>query len=304
MIAERAKEAWLEFPRHLQDLEFPNKALEWAAIWPEAFTSMNNCINMAQAHMPNKLCPWEKLYKRRATRLPLPFMMHGVRHRNRKNKTESKGERCFHLNTGNNHSSTTHKILLSSGVCSYPADVTPDYRRGPFVGEVTTWGGGEIVDASAAVSTVAPAAAKGTGSGVFPAASARGTAAARGGVFPTPPMTWTTAPRDQPPESATTQRRRYQVIPAVTRSGSRLTGMSGAFALLKADEKIVHSLATAPEAGGDLELPAVLPCDLETPETYAQAHPGPHGRIWGAAARKEFTGLTAIGTPKPAGVSV
>ena len=130
LITERAKKASLEFPWHLQDLEFPNKALEWTAIWPEAFTWMNDCINMAQAHMPsNKLCPWEKLYKRRATSLPLPFMMHGVRHRNRKNKTESKGERCFYLNTGINHSSTTHKILLSSGVCSYSADVTPGYHR-------------------------------------------------------------------------------------------------------------------------------------------------------------------------------
>ena len=38
LIAEGAKEVWLEFPRHFQDLEFPNKALEWTAIWPEAFT--------------------------------------------------------------------------------------------------------------------------------------------------------------------------------------------------------------------------------------------------------------------------
>ena len=45
-------------------------------------------------------------------------MMPGFCHRNRKNKTGSKGERCFYLNTGNDHSSTTHKILLSSGVCS------------------------------------------------------------------------------------------------------------------------------------------------------------------------------------------
>ena len=85
LIAEGAKAAWLEFPRHFPDLEFPNKALEWTAIWPEAFTWMNDCLNMtAQAHMPDKLCPWEKLYKRRATSLPLPFMMPGFRHRNRK----------------------------------------------------------------------------------------------------------------------------------------------------------------------------------------------------------------------------
>ena len=45
--------------------------------------------------------------------------------------------------------------------------------------------------------------------------------------------------------------------------------MSGAFALPEADEKMVRSLVTRPEAGGDLELPASLACDLETPETYA-----------------------------------
>ena len=58
LIAEGAKAAWLEFPRHFPDSEFPNKALEWTAIWPEAFTWMNHCLNMtAQAHMPDKLCP-------------------------------------------------------------------------------------------------------------------------------------------------------------------------------------------------------------------------------------------------------
>ena len=39
---------------------------------------------------------------------------------------------------------------------------------------------------------------------------------------------------------------------------------------------------------GDPELPAALAFDLETPGTYA--------RIWGAAERKEFAALTAIGT--------
>ena len=106
-----------------------------------------------------------------------------------------------------------------------------------FVGEVPTWGGGAVEDASAVVSAVAPAAATVTGSGVFPAASARGaagapasaaiaavsaaatatavvavaavipperargTAEARGGVSPTPPVDWTTARHDQPPKT-------------------------------------------------------------------------------------------------------
>ena len=38
---------------------------------------------------------------------------------------------------------------------------------------------------------------------------------------------------------------------------------------------------------GDLEMPAALAFDLETPQTYA--------RIWGEAERKEFAALTAIG---------
>ena len=69
------------------------------------------------------------------------------------------------------------------------------------------------------------------------------------------------------------------MTPAVTRSGSQHTGMSGAFALLEAGELMVRSFATGPEADGDPELPAALACDLETPKTYAQAHAGPHGRI-------------------------
>ena len=138
----------------------------------------------------------------------------------------------------------------------------------------------------------------------IPPDGARETAAARIGISPTPPVGWTTARHNQPPETATTQRRRYHVTPTVTRSGSRRTEMSGASALLKADEQVVRSLATGPEADGDPELPAALACDLNTSETYAQAHAGPRGRIWWAAERKEFAGLTEVGTSEPAGVSV
>ena len=38
LIAEGARAAWLEFPRHFPDLEFPAKANSWHQIWPEAFT--------------------------------------------------------------------------------------------------------------------------------------------------------------------------------------------------------------------------------------------------------------------------
>ena len=168
LIAEGARAAWLEFPRHFPDLEFPAKANSWHQIWPEAFTWMNDCLNTtAQAHTPDKLSPYERLYKKRPNNRLLPFMMPGFRHHNRKNKAESKGERCFFLNSGNNHSSTTDKILLPSGIASYSADVTWGYRRRPFVGELPTWGGGAVVDLS-----VDPAVAGSIGGSVFPAASA------------------------------------------------------------------------------------------------------------------------------------
>ena len=169
LIAEGARAAaWLEFPRHFPDLEFPAKANSWHQIWPEAFTWMNDCLNTtAQAHTPDKLSPYERLYKKRPNNRLLPFMMPGFRHHNRKNKAESKGERCFFLNSGNNHSSTTDKILLPSGIASYSADVTWGYRRRPFVGELPTWGGGAVVDLS-----VEPAVAGSIGGSVFLAASA------------------------------------------------------------------------------------------------------------------------------------
>ena len=147
LITERARAAWLEFPRHFPDLQFPRKALIWDKIWPEAFSWMNDCINISARvdDKPDMLCPWEKLYGRRPTSLVLPFMMPGFRHANRKTKMHSKGESCFYVNTGHDHSSTAHKVLLASGVDSYTADVTFGYHRRPFVGESPTWGDGAVV---------------------------------------------------------------------------------------------------------------------------------------------------------------
>ena len=76
---------------------------------------MNDCINISGRvdDKPDMLCPWEILYGRRPTSLVLPFMMPGFRHANRKTKMCSKGERCFYLHTGHDHSSTAHKVLLA-----------------------------------------------------------------------------------------------------------------------------------------------------------------------------------------------
>ena len=147
LITEGARAAWLEFPRYFPDLQFPRKALIYEKIWPEAFSSMNDCINILARvdDKPDMLCPWEKLYGRRPTSLVLPFMMPGFRHANRKTQMHSKGERCFYLNTGHDHSFTAHKVLLASGVASYTADVTFGYHRRPFVGESPPWGDGAVV---------------------------------------------------------------------------------------------------------------------------------------------------------------
>ena len=62
---EGARAAWLEFPRHFPDLQFPRKALIWDKIWPEAFSWMNDCINISVQvdDKPDMLCPWEKIVR-------------------------------------------------------------------------------------------------------------------------------------------------------------------------------------------------------------------------------------------------
>ena len=86
------------------------------------------------------------------------------------------------------------------------------------------------------------------------------------------------------------QQQRYRVTPAVTRSKSRTQppGVSRTFTLLAAEEGIARTLAQPDTVFCDSEeLPAGPAYLLETPETYAQAHAGPHGRIWAKAERKE-----------------
>ena len=78
------------------------------------------------------------------------------------------------------------------------------------------------------------------------------------------------------------QQQRYRVTPVVTRSRSREQppGVSRTFTLLAAEEDIARTLAHSDEVFCDSEeLPAGPVHLLETPETYAQAHAGPHDRI-------------------------
>ena len=71
----------------------------------------------------------------------------------------------------------------------------------------------------------------------------------------------------------------------------------GAFAVLSAKESIGAAIATsaAPHFNSP-ELPTCPAFDLETPDTHAQAHAGPHSKFWTAAEDKEFSDLRAVGT--------
>ena len=71
----------------------------------------------------------------------------------------------------------------------------------------------------------------------------------------------------------------------------------GAFAVLFAKESIGAAIATSAAPHSDSpELPTCPACDLETQDTHAQAHAGPHSNILTAAEDKEFGGLRAVGT--------
>ena len=119
LIAEGAKVAWLEFPRHFPDLEFPNKALEWTAIWPEASKWMNDCMDMtAHARMPDKLCLWDNLYKTRATSLSLPFIMSGFRHHQPETRRSLRADGAF---TSKSATSTSRPLIRSSSPWEFAA---------------------------------------------------------------------------------------------------------------------------------------------------------------------------------------
>ena len=127
---------------------------------------MDDCLNtLARVdNPPDMLCPWVKLYRRCFASRPLSFIMSGTRQIIRPTMADSKGEQCFYLNAGDDHSFTAHKVLLASGVTSYTADVTFGYRRRPFLGEFP-WGGGAVVSPSAEIASVEPREQTGNGLG-------------------------------------------------------------------------------------------------------------------------------------------
>ena len=79
-----------------------------------------------------------------------------------------------------------------------------------------------------------------------------------------------------------------RVTPAVTRSRAKRDGLwPGMFALMATQEDIARSIAKlSPPDVVEKELPSEQTCDMETPETYAQAHTGPHRNIWMRAEGK------------------
>ena len=193
LVSEGAKAAFVVFPSQFPDITFPARTNSYAAIWPEAFTWMNDCLNITAAvHKNDKQCPEEKLYGKRRVKQAWPFMVPGFRHRNRPTKMHDKGERCFHLNSGNDHSSNTHKVITPAGIATYSAHCTFGYRRQAFQGEVPTWGGGAITSSRSWPTTASSpgaaldplAAATSSRGGDFPAATPAALAAPRGGGIP------------------------------------------------------------------------------------------------------------------------
>ena len=79
-----------------------------------------------------------------------------------------------------------------------------------------------------------------------------------------------------------------RVTPVVTKSRAKRDGLwPGMFALMATQEDIARSIAElSPPDVVEQELPSKLACDMETPETYVQAHTGPHSDIWTEAEGK------------------
>ena len=177
LVSEGAKAAFVKFSNQFPDIIFPARTKSYAATWLEAFTWMNDRRNITAAvHKDDKRCPEEMLYGKRRVKQAWPFMMPGFRHRNRPTKMRDKGERCFYLNSGNDHSSDTHKVITPAGIATYSAHCTFGYRRQAFQGEVPTCGGGAITSSRPWPSTVS---SPGAAPDPFAAATS-----SRGGGFP------------------------------------------------------------------------------------------------------------------------
>ena len=94
-----------------------------------------------------------------------------------------------------------------------------------------------------------------------------------------------------------------RVTPAVTRSRAKRDGLRpGMFALMTTQEDIARSIVgRSPPDVVKQKLPSELACDLETAETYVQAHADPYSGIWTEIEGKELRGFDTTGTFEEAG---
>ena len=142
LVSGGAKAVFVEFPNHIPDITFPARTKSYAVISPDALKWMNDCLNITAAvHKDDKRCPEEKQYGKGRVKQAWSFMVPGFRHRNRPTKMHDKGERCFYLNSGNDRSSDSHKVITPAGLATNFAYCTFGYRRQAFQREVPTWGG-------------------------------------------------------------------------------------------------------------------------------------------------------------------
>ena len=122
------------------DVRLPSRAMNYSAVWPEAWTWMSKNINItSRVDGQDKRCPEEKLYGKRFRKQLLPFLMPGRRTRGSGPKWAGKADPCLYLNGGNDHASDCDKVMLESGIASYTTNATYAYRRAPFVGQNTTF---------------------------------------------------------------------------------------------------------------------------------------------------------------------
>ena len=164
---------------------------------------------------PDMMCSLEKFHGRRYKRSVLPYMMPGRRSVKRAVKSDPKGERCLHLNSGNDHATDCSKIMLSpSGTAGYPTDVTWGYWRAPYTGEWTTGSGG-------ATPTAPPSPAKG-GDVSTPTQKPEALQGFEVWYQQAPQANGATPVHvSSPPQPASSAQQRPRVTPAVSRSASR-----------------------------------------------------------------------------------
>eukprot|EP00903_Cladosiphon_okamuranus_P018790 g17286.t1 len=146
LVMEGARAAWLGFKTLFPGIIFPPLAHSYQNVWPESVRWMSNAHNMcAEVTKQDKRSPELKLYGKRVTSLVLPFMCPGFRQDpQRDNKLASKGERCFYLSPGEDHSSGTCKIMLATGKVTFSSHVTFGFYRRPYTVGDAAWGQQEV----------------------------------------------------------------------------------------------------------------------------------------------------------------